>query len=985
MNNLFAMGSIGVMALGLPIAYTNCSAKMNFEASEETRLASLNSYGSIVINDGDEYTKSEAVTLSISHIAAEKMYVTNDPSCETGGQWQAVAGKVPWQLASRNSSASVYVKFSNDGDGGLASGCLHDSIVHDDIPPFLRVVSAPAAYTNATAVTAALETSDAGSGVDFASCDVGSGSRPSNCSLTSLSIQNPNEGVNSYTIEVRDRAGNFSDPQIVSFVADRSAPSIMLNLTPSRISNQSRSEFRFSGTDAVSGIDKYECRIGDSASFTTLTFSECPGGVKEATLSSGQKKFEVRSVDRAGNRSSVASFAWTIDLTAPTVLITRMPAPYSNVVNPTFEFVGTDDGGPLARHECSLDGSPAVACDSPYALANLSNGPRRFSVVGIDAAGNRSSPAEYSWIVDTAAPKISLASTPSAISRDKNPRFVISAEDTNGVEQIECQLDAGAYEPCTADKTYANLNDGDRLFRARARDRAGNVSNPVSYSWKIDTSKPTVTITSGPARWINVRNASVAFIATDANAASGLPVPRIECKLNDGSFATCASPQSYTGLNEGSYLFVVRAVDSAGNVSDEANLTWGVDMTPPSVNFGQQPLALIYIGDKAELFFTATDSGSNASGIASILCGLEGGLTTCTPETLRQYASLAAGNFRFQVIATDNAGNSTRSEAVWEVSNSTVEVTQTVNVRLLDKIDVLVVIDNSGSMETEHKNMAQRFGTFLDQLNGLNWQVGIVTTDARASAKDSRIDNRLDGKLLEFKKADGQYSGQFMITSAMDLATAKAWFSNTIQMETDGSGNEQGVAMTYRAVERAVNGMGDINARNRALIRADAALAVLVVTDADETSSTTQDQNRPEFVYNYVRTSFPSKQFAFHSIIVPVGDSECVKVNGNEQHGYAYDAFSKLTGGVVGTVCASDYGAQLSQIGKATKDLIRSVSLNCAPVDYDMDGKPDIQVSTADGSVAPPYTVTGRQLNFERPLPLGTTTVRYRCYASGSK
>lgn len=981
LNNGFAMAAVGVMALGLPVAYTNCSAKMNFEASDESKLASLNSSGTIVINDGADFTQSDTVTLSISHIAAESMYVTDDPTCETGGSWQAVAGKLPWRLANKNGSASVYVKFSNDGDGGLASGCISDSIVHDDIAPTLSVVSAPAPFTNAASVSASLSSSDAGSGISAAICDVGSGSSASECSPTLLSVQNPAEGMNSYTIEVRDRAGNVSDPQVVSFVADRSVPTISLNLTPSRISNQERSEFRFSGSDSVSGVAKYECRIGDAANFASQPFAECANGEKVETLSSGSKKFEARVIDRAGNQSSIVSYDWTIDLAAPTVMITRMPDAYSNVVNPTFEFVGTDDSGPLARYECSVDNGTVVACTSPHTLSNLSNGARRFSVIGVDAAGNRSAPAIYNWVVDTVAPTLSLTSTPSAVSNVRNPAFVIAANDASGIDQLECQLDSGAYEACTANKSYNNVADGDHLFRARARDRAGNVSNPVSFSWKIDTSKPTVTITSGPERWIRVRNASVAFAANDVNAATGLPALRIECKLNDGNFANCSSPASYTGLNEGAYLFAVRAIDAAGNVSDEANLTWGVDMTQPAINFGRQPLSLVYIGEQVEVVFSVTDPGANASGVASVMCGLSGSLAPCTAETMRQYSTTTPGTYRFQVVATDNAGNSSNGEVTWQVSNRTTEVIQTVDVRRMTKIDVLVVIDNSGSMKTEHQNMAARFGTFLDQLDGQDWQVGIITTDARTSHNTARINNRLDGKLLEFKRDDGSYSGQFMITSSMNVATAKAWFASTVQMETDGSGSEQGVAMTHRAIERALNGSGDINARNRALIRADAALAVLVVTDADETAGTTEDRNRPEFVYNYIRTSYPDKPFSYNSIIVPLADTACKGINGNEQFGYAYDAFSRLTGGIVGTVCAADYGSQLMDIGKATQDLVRSVTLNCSPVDTNMDGRPDLDITTANGTAAPPYTIMGMRVNFESPLPIGRTTLRYRCVA----
>lgn len=187
--------------------------------------------------------------------------------------------------------------------------------------------------------------------------------------------------------------------------------------------------------------------------------------------------------------------------------------------------------------------------------------------------------------------------------------------------------------------------------------------------------------------------------------------------------------------------------------------------------------------------------------------------------------------------------------------------------------------------------------------------------------------------------------------------------------------------MTHRAIERAINGISDIDRRNSALIRSDAALAVLVVTDSDETSSTTENRNRPEFVYNYIRTSYPDKPFSFNSIIVPLADTACKGINGNEQFGYAYDAFSRLTSGIVGTVCAADYGTQLADIGKATQDLVRSVTLNCAPVDINMDGRPDLEVTTANGTMAPPYTVMGMRVNFETALPVGRTTLRYRCVA----
>lgn len=400
---------------------------------------------------------------------------------------------------------------------------------------------------------------------------------------------------------------------------------------------------------------------------------------------------------------------------------------------------------------------------------------------------------------------------------------------------------------------------------------------------------------------------------------------------------------------------------------------WGVDLTPPSINFGRQPLPLIYLGEQAEIFFSATDPGTTASGIASVMCGLNDVLAACTAESTKSYVSNVPGNYKFSVVAKDNAGNETRNDVLWQVSNKSYERRQLVNVNRMTKLDVLVVIDNSGSMATEHQNMAARFGTFLDQLNGLDRQVGIVTTDARTNVTKG------DGKLVEFLDKDGRPTAKFMIDSKMTKATAQEWFAKTIQMPTDGSGQEQGIAMTYRAIQRGQNNNGT-DARNFALFRPDAALAVLVTTDADETNSAgTQDPNKPTFVLNYVKSVYPAKPFSYHSIIVPLGDAVCVKANGNENYGYAYDEMSRLTGGTVGTVCASDYGSQLMAIGQATETLVRSVALTCAPVDTNGDGKPEMQITTSNGTPAPPYTIMGMRINFESPLPMGTTTLVYNC------
>ncbi len=75
-----------------------------------------------------------------------------------------------------------------------------------------------------------------------------------------------------------------------------------------------------------------------------------------------------------------------------------------------------------------------------------------------------------------------------------------------------------------------------------------------------DTTAPEVEITSSPDDPTEETSASFSF---DANE----PVSTFECKLDDGSFEECVSPENAAGpLDPGEHTFAVRGVDLAGNV-----------------------------------------------------------------------------------------------------------------------------------------------------------------------------------------------------------------------------------------------------------------------------------------------------------------------------------------------------------------------------------------------------------------------------------
>src|SRR5207302_2250511 len=105
-----------------------------------------------------------------------------------------------------------------------------------------------------------------------------------------------------------------------------------------------------------------------------------------------------------------------------------------------------------------------------------------------------------------------------------------------------------------------------------------------------------------PAR-SNSSSASFSFTSTKAGSS-------FACQLDASAFAACASPQSYSGLADGSHTFQVRATDPAGNTDPTpASYTWTVDTTPPDTTITAAPPARSH-SSSASFSFTATDAGS---------------------------------------------------------------------------------------------------------------------------------------------------------------------------------------------------------------------------------------------------------------------------------------------------------------------------------------------------------------------------------------
>ncbi|MBW2736711.1 MAG: hypothetical protein JRH20_30360, partial [Deltaproteobacteria bacterium] len=167
----------------------------------------------------------------------------------------------------------------------------------------------------------------------------------------------------------------------------------------------------------------------------------------------------------------------------------------------------------------------------------------------------------------------------------------------------------------------------------------------------------------------------------------------------------------------------------------------------------------------------------------------------------------------------------------------------------INKVDVLVVIDNSGSMAHEQRNLADNFPRLMDELNtaGLDYRVGVVTTDLGAGNYGSAIPTCETaggdgGRLQQHAQSPGCTAPQDPWISYNGVVSnipgcvgdgaecAQQAFSCIARLGIEGCGFESTLESMRRALDPASHA-------NPGFLRPDAALAVLVITDEDDCSA----------------------------------------------------------------------------------------------------------------------------------------------------
>ena len=211
-----------------------------------------------------------------------------------------------------------------------------------------------------------------------------------------------------------------------------------------------------------------------------------------------------------------------------------------------------------------------------------------------------------------------------------------------------------------------------------------------------------------------------------------------------------------------------------------------------------------------------------------------------------------------------------------------------------NKVDIIWVIDNSGSMSGEQNALAQNFESFIDAFvtNSSDYKMGITTTDT------------------DLFNHDGEFQGEVPILhSGMSPTEVKSNFMINVKVGIKGSYLERGLLAAQLALgKNSISGSKNYN-----FLRPEAFLAIIIVSDENDSSTGT--------VQSYVDSIkiFKSKpvDLAIYSII--------------NKSGLRYMDASNATGGFYEDI-ASDFSQSLLNIGTDIVELMKSFKLNNLPV-----------------------------------------------------
>jgi hypothetical protein len=305
-----------------------------------------------------------------------------------------------------------------------------------------------------------------------------------------------------------------------------------------------------------------------------------------------------------------------------------------------------------------------------------------------------------------------------------------------------------------------------------------------------------------------------------------------------------------------------------------------------------------------------------------------------------QFIGLALSSIRYLIsvivflggASITGCGKDNPSFSVLPSSKSFKQGSSTVN----NKLDILWVVDNSGSMNPIQNTLTTAFQSFIQGFQQKNYNFHMSVTSSEAYLAGASYTG--NSSYARFKDGVSSHTGVFVATNS--TPNLNNVFVTNASLGSNGNGDERVFQSFMETLSNPVNNQYSFR-------RADAFLAVIIVSDEDDFStdgsgSLNRNYNSPllHSVTSYVnyldqKTQSTAALRRYSVSAITIKDSACASAQAATGGimGQRYMALATVTNGVVGDLCASSYASTLNEIQNKIAELSTQFYLSRVPVE----------------------------------------------------